>query len=139
MVVILSTSQIIQKTIEFYRTAQPLLDTKPGSVARDLLIDAFSIRLSEVYDELNKTASAQSLARSVGTDLDNFVSNYGESRLSPGRSIGPAIFTFSSILADIPIPGGTIVYSKTGVTFRTLTTVNVLAADDENTVPWPHG
>lgn len=47
MVVILSTSQIVQKTIETYRTFQPLLDTKPGTVARDLLIDGFAIRLAK--------------------------------------------------------------------------------------------
>lgn len=130
MVVILSTPQIIQKTIEFFRTAQPLLDTKPGSVARDLMIDSFSIRMSELYDELNRVASAQSIARSVGTDLDNWSSNFGESRLDPGRSIGPAIITFASIDADTPLAAGSLVYSKNGTSFRLIATTNVLASDE---------
>jgi len=130
MVVILSTPQIIQKTIEFFRTAQPLLDTKPGSVARDLMIDSFSIRMSELYDELNRVSSAQSVARSVGTDLDNWSSNFGESRLNPGRSIGPAILTFASIDADTPLAAGSLVYSKNGTSFRIIATTNVLASDE---------
>jgi len=130
MVVILSTPQIIQRTIEFFRTAQPLLDTKPGSVARDLMIDSFSIRMSELYDELNRVSSAQSIARSLGTDLDNWSSNFGESRLNPGRSIGPAILTFSSIDADTSLPSGSLVYSKNGTSFRLISTTNVLASDE---------
>lgn len=129
MVVILSISQIVQKTIESYRTFQPLLDTKPGTVARDLLIDGFAIRLSEVYNELNRVVSAQSIATSVGSDLDKLVSNFGEGRLTAGRALGPAIFTFSSILSDISIPQGTIIYSKNGVSFRTLAATIIRASD----------
>jgi len=130
MVVILSTSQIVQKTIEQYRTSQPLLDTKPGTVARDLLIDGFAIRLSELYNELNRVVSAQSIASSIGSDLDKLGNNYGEGRAAQGRSLGPAIFTFSSILSDISIPIGTIVYSKNGVSFRTLTNTIIRASDE---------
>lgn len=78
---------------------------------------------------MSRVVSAQSIATSIGSDLDKLVSNFSEARLTAGRALGPAIFTFSSILSDISIPQGTIIYSKNGVSFRTLSSVIVRASD----------
>jgi len=52
MVNIRSVNEIIQNLIDFFKLAQPNLDTKPGTVARDLFIEGPSSQLSLLYDEL---------------------------------------------------------------------------------------
>ena len=115
---ILTTQQIIQKFLDFYKSAQPALTTQPGSVARDLFVDGPSIRIAELYNDLSAVSNAQSISQSVGDDLDNLASNYAVPRASPGKASGPAVLTFNSLLADIVIPGGSIAYSRNGTSFR---------------------
>jgi hypothetical protein len=45
MVTIRSANEIIQNLRDWFKLAQPDLDTKPGTVARDLFIDAPSTQL----------------------------------------------------------------------------------------------
>ena len=46
MVIIRSVNEIILSLIDFFQLAQPDLDTKPGTVARDLFIDSPATALS---------------------------------------------------------------------------------------------
>jgi len=57
MVTIRSVNEIIANLIDFFRMAQPNLDTKPGTVARDLFIEGPSSQLSLLYDELQSVSN----------------------------------------------------------------------------------
>ena len=126
---ILSTSQIVQKFIDFYKTSQPNLSTQPGSVARDLFVDGVSIRIAELYNNLSTISSAQSITQSVGTDLENLASNYAVTRTQPGKSSGNILLTFNSIFTDIVVPAGGLVYSRNGMSFRIIAGMVIASAN----------
>ena len=65
-----SANEIIQSLIDFYRLAQPDLDTKPGTVARDLFIEGPASYTSILYNEISNIANKQSYRLVVGSDLD---------------------------------------------------------------------
>lgn len=130
MVRIKSVDELILNAIDFYRTAQPDLDTKPGTVSRDILIDGPSTQLSLVYQELANVKAAQSIRLAIGSDLDKLGSNYRLSRRLGSVSSGVAIYTFNEIEADIPINSGDIVTANNGSSFTvnqsmTITPVNI--------------
>ncbi len=125
MVRIRTTNEIILSAIDFYRIAQPLLDTKPGTVARDLLIDGPSAQLARLYEELSRIRNAQSLRLSLGVDLDRLANNFGASRKQGSKATGIGLFTFSSIDADIPINAGDIVTANNGATFQVVNSLTV--------------
>jgi len=130
MAIILSTSQITERYLDFYRVAQPNLDTKPGTVARDLLIDSVAIRIAEAYNEILRVSSSQSITKSVGTDLDNLGSNYNVTRASAGTASGTALLTFNSIGSDITVASGALLYARNGVSFRVVSGVVISAANE---------
>ena len=66
----------ILSLIDFFKLAQPDADTKPGTVIRDLFIDAPAGRLSLLYDELAGVSSKQSLRLVVGSDLDKLAKEF---------------------------------------------------------------
>lgn len=125
MVQIRSVNELILSALDFYRTAQPQLDTKPGSVARDLLIDGPSTQLSRAYEELSRIKAAQSLRLSLGTDLDRLAQNFGVVRKRGSVASGTAIFTFSSIDADIPINSGDIVTARNGAAYTVINGITI--------------
>ena len=129
MVNILSTSQIVQKFIDFYKSTQPNLSTQPGSVARDLFVDGIALRIAELYNDLSTISSAQSISQSVGDDLDNLASNYAVTRAQPGKSSGNVILTFNSLFTDIVVPAGGLVYSRNGMSFRLISGIVVSATN----------
>src|SRR5208337_5454823 len=111
MVNIRSVNEIIQNLIDFFKLAQPDLDTKPGTVARDLFIEGPAAQLSLLYDELQGVSNKQSLRLSIGTDLDKLGKNYGLIRKQSTPSTGVALLTFSSLNAVININSGAPVYT----------------------------
>lgn len=117
MVRIRSADEIILDAIEFYRTTQPQLDTKPGSVSRDIFVDGPSSQLARVYDELARIRTAQSFRLSLGADLDRLAQNFGAARLQGSPASGFAVFTFNNVDADIAINQGDIVTANNGATF----------------------
>ena len=131
MVNILSTSQIIQKFLDYLKTTQPKLDTKPGEVARDLFVDSPAIRLAELYNEILAVSSSQSFSRSIGEDLQNLASNYSVTKLEPGRATGSLLLTFNSVTSDIIISAGSLVFARNGLSYR-ITNGSVISATDEN-------
>lgn len=125
MVTIRSANEIILSLLDFFRLAQPDLDTKPGTVARDLFIDAPSSQLSILYDELSGVSDKQSLRLVTGTDLDKLAKNYGLVRKQSTPASGVALMTFASIPATININQGDVVTAINGSTFTVAVGVSV--------------
>jgi len=117
MVRVRTANDITLSILDFYRTAQPQLDLKPGQVARDLLVDGQAVQLSQLYDELLRVQGAQSLLLSLGSELDAVASNYGASRRQGSKASGIALLTFNTIEADIPIIKGSILTASNGASF----------------------
>ena len=117
MVNIKSNNDIVLSLLEFLRSAQPELDTKPGTVSRDLIIDGPSIQLSRLYEEIARVSSKQSLRLAIGIDLDRLSSNFGGTRERGTKASGPALLTFSTLEADISVNKGDIVTARNGASF----------------------
>jgi len=130
MVIILSTSQITDRYLDFYKVAQPNLDTKPGMLARDLLVDSTAVRIAETYNEILRSSSAQSITKSVSTDLDNLGNNYNVQRSAAGTASGTGLLTFNSIGSDITVASGALLYARNGVSFRIISGVVISAANE---------
>lgn len=117
MVTIRSVNEIILSLIDYFKLAQPDLDTKPGTVARDLMVDAPASQLSILYDELSGVANKQSLRLVIGSDLDKLAKNFGVVRKQSTPSSGAILLTFSSINATININRGDIVVANNGFAY----------------------
>jgi hypothetical protein len=126
MVTIRSVNEIILSLIDFYRLSQPDLDTKPGTVARDLFIDAPASQLALLYDELASVSTKQSLRLVIGSDLDKLAKNFGVIRKQSTPAGGTALFTFSSINAPININKGDIVIASNGFSYNVVRGVAVV-------------
>lgn len=131
MVTYKSFNNIVLDIINFLRLTQPSLDTKPASVARDLFIDAQAQQISNIYDSIKTVAAMQSVANLTGQDLTNYGSNYGISRQTGTRAYGNAVLTFKSLSSDVPIPQNSIVRTRNGIPFLTIsnTTVTISQAN----------
>lgn len=125
MVAIRSTNEIILNLLDYFKLTQPNLDTKPGTVARDLFIDAPASQLSLLYDELANISNKQSLRLVAGTDLDKLAKNFGVIRQQSSKANGVALLTFSSIDAPVNINAGAIIYSTNGLSFSVVNGVAV--------------
>jgi len=120
MATIRTQNEIVLSLLEFFNNAQPSLDTKPGQVSRDVLVDGLAVQLSRLYEELQRNAALSSLRLALGSDLDRLASNYGAVRQRGTKSSGPVLLTFDEIVADIGINAGDIVTARNGATFVVL-------------------
>ena len=120
MVAFRSLDEIALAMIDFLRLVNPDLDTKPGTVARDLFVDVPANELAKLYAELRNISNLQSLAAATGTDLDRLARNYGITRNTGSPAGGTVIFTTNDVTSDIFIPQGTIVTANSGTSFQTL-------------------
>jgi hypothetical protein len=111
--------------MDFYKVAQPDLDTKPGTVARDLFVDGPASQLSLLYDELSGVSSQQSMRLVIGSDLDKLAKNFGVIRKQATPASGTALLTFSSINATININKGDVVVAGNGFSFTVSNGVSV--------------
>jgi hypothetical protein len=125
MVTIKSTNEIVLNLIDFFKVAQPNLDTKPGTVARDLFIDSPSSQIALLYDELGKISNLQSLRLVAGSDLDKLAQNFGATRKAATKSSGVGLLTFSSIPAVISIAAGSLITASNGSTFTVQNGISV--------------
>lgn len=128
MVTIRSVNEIILNLMDFFKLAQPDLDTKPGTVARDLFIDAPASQISLLYDELSSVANTQSFRLSIGSDLDKLAKNFGSVRRKSSPSSGAAILTFSSINSPININRGDTITASNGFSFSVVSGIAVVPA-----------
>lgn len=117
MVTIRNTNEIILSLIDFFRLSQPDLDVKPGTVARDLFIEAPSSQLALLYEELSNISNLQSLRLVVGSDLDKLAKNFGIIRRQSTPATGVGLLTFSSIPAPININKGDIIIANNGFAY----------------------
>lgn len=129
MVTIRSVNEIISNLIDFFRLAQPLADTKPGTVVRDLFIEGPAAQLAQLYDELQGVSNKQSLRLTVGTDLDKLAKNYGLIRKSSTPSTGVALLTFSSLNATINVNKGAPVYTSGGLGFSVVNAISIVPSN----------
>ncbi len=128
MATIKTFSQIVQSSQDNIRLRQPALDTKPGTVARDVFIDNLADQVAVVYRDMQLIQKTQSLLSATGQILDQFGSNYGITRDPGKRASGTAVLTFSSLLSNINIASGTTVTAKTGAVFRITANIIISAA-----------
>jgi len=120
MAIFRSFSDLVISYIEHLRLVQPELDVKPGTVSRDLFIDAQSQQLAGFYNELRNISGLQSLFSSSGNDLNRWASNLGIVRSSGADATGVAVFTTNNMDADVPINQGSIITASNGISYKTL-------------------
>ena len=72
-----SFSEIVRSLVERLRLSQPSLDTKPGTVSRDLFIDIQADELQKIYSLISLVSQKQSLVTASGRDLDRLANNFG--------------------------------------------------------------
>lgn len=125
MVTFKNYNDIVLDMLDDLRLTQPSLDVKPNSVARDLFVDCQAERISEIYNLLRQISSMQSIANVTGQDLTNYGANYGVARKVGTKAIGTVIFTFRSVDSDISIPASSVVRTRNGIPFLTISAVTV--------------
>lgn len=123
-----SLNEIILGLLDFYRVAQPDLDTKEGTVARDLFIDGPSSQFSLLYDQIAQISNLQSLRLVAGADLDKLAQNLGATRKTATASSGIALLTFSSIPATIGINSNELITAQNGNTFAVINGLSIDAS-----------
>jgi len=119
MAIFKSFNDLVISAIEYLRLVQPELDTKPGTVSRDVFIDTPSQQLATLYGQLRTIAGLQSMFSVTGTDLNKLASNYGASRISGNSASGTVVFTTNNMDVDILITSGSVVTARNGVNFET--------------------
>jgi len=128
-VIFRSFNEIVNSMLSRLKLVQPNLDTKPGTVARDLFVDVQAEQLEKLHRAISLVSKKQSLASATGQDLDRLSRNFSLTRRGGSVSTGTVVFTISDIVSDISIPDGTIVSSRSGVTFRTVGTFNLSSSE----------
>ena len=129
MATIKSFTEIVNSMLERLRLVQPNLDTKPGTVSRDLFIDLQADELQRIYRLISLVADKQSFATASGRDLDRLAGNFGVVRRTGTPATGIAIFTTSLLEQDVAIPSGLIVTARNGVSFRTVGNFSMLSTN----------
>lgn len=112
-----SPNELINGRIEFYRVAQPNLNTGPGASDRDVLIDGPATEDAKLYDEITRASQKQSPKFQIGSDIDNYLANYKEYRLKGSKAQVAALMTFDSLDSDLAIAKGSIITAKNGLNF----------------------
>lgn len=125
MVAFKTLDEIALAMIDFLRLVQPELDTKPGTVARDLFVDAPASEVAKLYSELRNIANVQSFATAVGTDIDRLARNYGLSRGGGSPASGSVYLTTNDLSTSNFIAAGSSVLSRNGAVYRTLSDVTL--------------
>lgn len=123
MAIFKTFNDVVQSMLENLRLVQPELDTKPGTVSRDVFVDSPSQQLANLYSLARTISSLQSLFSVSGSDLNKLGSNWGTSRASGSYSTGVAVFTTNNMDVDILIPRGSVINARNGVNFETLSDV----------------
>lgn len=126
---ILTFSQLVKLMIDGLKLSQPSLDTKDGSVARDLFVDLPADQLAQIYTNINNVSKAQSFLSAAGKILDQFGSNFNITRSTGNRAVGQAILTFTGLSTNISIPSGSTLTAKNGIVFQITTNITILAAN----------
>ena len=124
-----SFNEIVNSMLSRLKLVQPNLDTKPGTVARDLFVDVQAEQIEKLHRAISLVSKKQSLASATGQDLDRLSRNFSLSRRGGSVATGMVVFAVSDIVSDISIPDGTIVSSRASVTFKTVGTFNMSSSE----------
>ena len=124
-----SFSEIVRSLVERLRLSQPSLDTKPGTVSRDLFIDIQADELQKIYSLISLVSQKQSLVTASGRDLDRLANNFGFSRKTGTPASGLVILSTDDMTAEISIPSGMIISAKNGLSFRVVGTYVMTPAE----------
>jgi hypothetical protein len=128
MATFLAFNDLVSNFLSYLRMVQPNLDTKPGTVSRDLFIDSPSQGIANLYTQLRNIAGLQSFFSISGSDLDHLASNFNATRGTGNNSAGVAVFTTNVLTADIAIPAGTVVIANNGISFQVVNNFVMRAA-----------
>lgn len=120
-----SFNNIVLDILNNLKLTQPSLDTKPGSVARDLFVDSQAQQIALIYNAIKEVANKQAVYNLTGQDLINYGLNFGISKQSGTKAFGTAILTFKSIDSDLSIYQNSVVRSRNGVPFLTVSSVQI--------------
>lgn len=100
-------------------------DVLPGQVLRDVVVNAPSTTMSDLYNQINQLSINQSISNAnlmTTEDLDNLVSNFGIKRKGATNSFGQATFYTPSLpTANVTIPAGTSLGTNLGTTATEIT------------------
>jgi uncharacterized phage protein gp47/JayE len=125
MVTIRTTNDLVLSLLDYFKASMPDATMNPGSVIRDLFVDAPSSIIALLYDELSKISNLQSLRIVSGNDLDRLAQNYGVTRKVAQQATGTALYTFASLPATVSINAGDILTATNGLTFTVVNGVSV--------------
>lgn len=120
MAIFRSFSEIVNSIMERLRLTQPNLDTKVGTVSRDLFVDIPADQLEKLHSSILLVSEKQSPASATGNDLVRWANNFGISKTSGSPANGIAVFTTNEISTDIPIQSGRLVTARNGLQYRTI-------------------
>lgn len=113
MAVIKSFRDIVNAMIGFMHSRRPNVDVSPGTLTRDVVIDAPSRELESLYLDLNRTSNAQSPDLANTTDVERLGRNFQLRRRGPLKATGiVSFYSFELPTEIITIPRGTTVASK---------------------------
>jgi hypothetical protein len=127
-----SYNDIVTSFLEYLRLVQPQLDTKPGTVARDLFVDGPSQEMSNLYSELRNVSNLQSLFSTSGANLSRLASNFNIKKGTGTAATGVATLTTNNMDVDVLIQQNSILTSRNGLTFKI--TENVLMSSNSKNV-----
>lgn len=115
----------------------PSLDTSIGSVPRKI-IDAVSQQIALAYLDNNLLAYTWDINTKSGSDLDNFLANFGFSRQAATRATGTVVLTRQTGFTNPTlVPAGTQVGTATSPTVVFATVVPVLVQPGATSVTIP--
>jgi len=129
MASIKSFTEVVNAMLERLRLVQPTLDTKPGTVSRDLFVDLQADEIQKIYRLIALISDKQSFATASGRDLDRLASNFGVIRRTGTPAGGIAIITTNNLNEDLTVPSGTILTARNGVSFKTLGAFSMIASN----------
>lgn len=124
-----SFNEIVNSMRERLKLTQPNLDTKPGTVSRDLFIDVQAEQVERLHRAVLLVSEKQSPASAKGADLDRWASNFGIARKSGVQATGIVVFTTNELNSDIPIPSNTVITAKNGVNYRSIGSFTMSSAN----------
>ena len=131
MAIFKSFNDLVISWLEYLRLVQPELDTKPGTVSRDVFVDAPAQQLSDLYTQLRNISSLQSLFSVSGSSLNKLASNFGATRIGGSTSSGTVVLTTNSLEVDLLIPSGSLVTARNGINYTVQDSV-VMSANSAN-------
>lgn len=120
-----SQDEVIVDLITNILRSSEKADVLPGQVLRDLVVNAPSTIMSDIYNKINQLSINQSISNAnlmTTEDLDNLVSNFGIKRKGATNAFGQVVFYTPTLpTANVTIPAGTSLGTNIGTTTTEIT------------------